>query len=162
MWDASGSISEHSISVVHCFTLSHTHTLTESHTGPPCMSPCTAYLTRNIVYKTRSSSCFIDFLIPTSDLTDLILNSMQSSRSSSDSVVTGLGSNRKIAVWFPECTRDNSVLNFSKQSLSYRVPGIASQGLKRLGCDASHHLAPRVQREHAIMPKFSVLPRRAA
>jgi hypothetical protein len=57
MWDASGNISEHSVSVVHCFTLSHTHTLTESHTGPPCMSHCTAYLTRNTVYKTRSSFC---------------------------------------------------------------------------------------------------------
>jgi hypothetical protein len=41
MWDASGIISEHSVSVFHCFTLSHTHThshsLTESYTGPPVL-----------------------------------------------------------------------------------------------------------------------------
>lgn len=86
---------------------------------------------------------------------------MHSSRSSTNSVVTRLWSHRKIVVWFPVSTRDNSVLNLL-HIVSYRVPGTSSLGIKRPEREADHHLVPRVQREHTIQPMFSALPRRGA
>jgi hypothetical protein len=126
------------------------------------MSNGTAYLIRNAVSKTRKIFCFIlNFFILISALTGLILNSIHFSRSSSDSVVTGLWSHRKIVVCFPAGTRNNSVLYFL-HTVSYRVERTPSLFIKRPEREADHHLLPRAQRGHAIMPTFFALPLRVA
>jgi hypothetical protein len=156
MCDASSNISEHSVSVVHCFTFSHTHKISHR-TSLYCLSH-----TKYCVYNWNNFLFSIfNFFNPTSGLTDLILNSIHSSRSRSDNLVTGLLSHRKIVVWFPVVTREYSVLNFP-HTVSYRVPGSSSLGIKRPEHEADHHLVSRIQREHAILPTLSTLQHRAA
>jgi hypothetical protein len=52
------------------------------------------------IYNSKQFLLF-NFFISTTGLTDLILNSIHSSRISSDSIVAVLWSHRKIVVWFP-------------------------------------------------------------
>ena len=101
------------LSLSFIVSLSHTHSHTHriSHSTSLYVPLYCLSHTRNTVYKTRSSFCFFDFVIPDSGLIDLILNYMHSSRCSSDSVVTGLWSNGKILFWFPAGTRDDPFLN---------------------------------------------------
>jgi hypothetical protein len=96
------------------FIVSHTHTLTESHIGPPCMSflDCLSH-TKHCVCNTKQFLSLNSFLLPP-ELTDLILNSAHSWKrisSSSDSVVTGLWSQRKIVVSFRAGARAYSILH---------------------------------------------------
>ena len=127
------------VSLFH--TLTHSHNLTQNLSVCPTVLPISHEIQ---CLKSEGVSVFLfNFFLPTSGLTGLILNSIPSSRSSSDSVVTGLWSHRKVMVCFPAGTRYNSVLYFP-HTVSYRVPRTPSLGIKRSEREANHHLVSRV------------------
>ena len=115
------------------FIVSLFHTLTHSQNliqDLPVRLPVLPISHEILCLQLETFSVFFNLFTPTSGLTDLILNSILSSRSSSDSVVTGIWSQMKIIVWLPVGTRDYSVLKFP-HTVSYRVPANLSLGIKR-------------------------------
>ena len=122
-------------SLFHSFTHSHTHRITHR-TSLYVFLDCLS-LTKHCVCNTKQFLC-LNFFVLTTGLTDLILNSVHSSRRinvSSDSVVTGLCS-RQVRVTILFCTGPT-------KSPVYWVPRALSRGIKRPEREVEDHLVPK-------------------